>query len=187
MTTTYDAVVLAGGSSRRMAVEDKTRLVVGGAVLLDRVLAACGGAAARIVVGEPRSTEVEVAWTREDPPGGGPAAALASALPLVTSSIVVVLAGDLPFVDRPTVDSLVTAVGDRDGAVLVDTDGREQWLCSAWRSDALGTAALVADGSVRAALGALSYVPVPIGVPGAAPWIDCDTPADVTLAEELLR
>ena len=39
----YDAIVLAGGQSRRMQVEDKTRVMVGGRPLLDRVLAAVAG------------------------------------------------------------------------------------------------------------------------------------------------
>ena len=193
MTTTYDAVVLAGGRSRRMKVEDKTRLVVGGVPLLDRVLAACAGAAARIVVGDARPTASPVRWAREEPAGGGPVAALAAGLRLVTAPVVVVLAGDLPFVDAATVEALVSAAGvtDVDGAVVVDDGAREQWLCSAWRTAALRASDLPDGGSVRAALGGLRFTrlePEALRgtVAGAGPWLDCDTPDDVRLAEELL-
>ncbi|MBV9293581.1 MAG: NTP transferase domain-containing protein, partial [Frankiales bacterium] len=94
----YDAIVLAGGQSRRMQVEDKTRVMVGGRPLLDRVLAAVAGAAQVIVVGEERRTDVPVRWTCEEPRGSGPASALAAGLALADADVVVVLAGDLPFV-----------------------------------------------------------------------------------------
>jgi molybdopterin-guanine dinucleotide biosynthesis protein A len=188
VTTTYDAVVLAGGRSRRMSVEDKTRLVVGGVPLLDRVLAACAGAASRVVVGDQRPSAVAVTWTRESPVGGGPAAAVAAALPLLTAPVAVLLAGDLPFLDAATVEALVAPVAAEgvDGAVLVDGDGREQWLCSAWQVSALRGVELGAGGSLRAALGGLRLTQVSVGASAAAPWLDCDTPDDVRLAEELL-
>jgi molybdopterin-guanine dinucleotide biosynthesis protein A len=187
VTTTYDAVVLAGGRSRRMSVADKTRLMVGGVPLLDRVLAACDGASARIVVGEQRPTVAPVTWTRESPPGGGPVAALAAALPMVTAPVVVLLAGDLPLVDAATVTSVVAAAGGAfSGAVLVDDDGREQWLCSGWRAEALRGCDLRADGSMRAALGGLRFARVSALTAGVPSWLDCDTPDDLRQAEELL-
>ncbi|MGW2299809.1 NTP transferase domain-containing protein [Streptomyces sp. NPDC001809] len=76
MTTPYDAVVLAGGAARRLGGADKPGVRVGGRPLLDRVLAACRGAERTVVVGAPRPTVRPVRWTREDPPGGGPLAAL---------------------------------------------------------------------------------------------------------------
>ncbi|MFJ8298516.1 NTP transferase domain-containing protein [Streptomyces sp. NPDC094447] len=76
MTTPHDAVVLAGGAARRLGGADKPGVRVGGRPLLDRVLAACRGAERTVVVGAPRPTVRPVHWTREDPPGGGPLAAL---------------------------------------------------------------------------------------------------------------
>ena len=46
----WDAVVLAGGTARRMGGLDKTMLDVGGVALLDRVLGALGGGPATVVV-----------------------------------------------------------------------------------------------------------------------------------------
>ncbi|MFE9042808.1 DUF6457 domain-containing protein [Streptomyces sp. NPDC007818] len=76
MTTAYDAVVLAGGAARRLGGVDKPGVRVGGRALLDRVLAACAGAGRTVVVGDPRPTVRPVRWTREQPSGTGPVAAL---------------------------------------------------------------------------------------------------------------
>ncbi|MFF9149607.1 DUF6457 domain-containing protein [Streptomyces sp. NPDC014861] len=78
MTTAYDAVVLAGGAARRLGGVDKPGVRVGGRALLDRVLAACAGARLTVVVGDPRPTVRPVHWTREQPAGTGPLAALAA-------------------------------------------------------------------------------------------------------------
>lgn len=135
----YDAIVLAGGTSRRMGGGDKTALVVGGVPLLDRVLEATAAADARIVAGSQRSTALPVTWAREDPPGGGPAAALFAALPFVRNDFVVLLAGDLPFILERDVTALLAAVvaSGSDGVVAADATGAPQWLCSAWRVAAL--------------------------------------------------
>lgn len=76
MTTAYDAIVLAGGSARRLGGADKPGVRVGGRALLDRVLAGCRDAGRTVVVATPRATARPVEWTREAPPGGGPVAAL---------------------------------------------------------------------------------------------------------------
>ncbi|MFI8824284.1 DUF6457 domain-containing protein [Streptomyces sp. NPDC053431] len=80
MTTAYDAIVLAGGAARRLGGADKPGVRVGGRALLDRVLAGCRDAGRTVVVAEPRGTARPVEWTREEPPGGGPVAALAAGL-----------------------------------------------------------------------------------------------------------
>jgi molybdopterin-guanine dinucleotide biosynthesis protein A len=177
----YDAVVLAGGRSRRMQVADKTALTIGGLSLLDRVVHAAVNAANVIVVGPARDLDHHVAWVREEPPGGGPAAALAAALEVVTSDYLVLLAADLPLVTAEHLDRLVDAVAD-DGAVYVDFAGNEQWLCSAWRASALRDAAVTAGASLRAALAPLSFTSIVDDMVAT----DCDTPEDLRRAEELL-
>ncbi|MEU7317258.1 DUF6457 domain-containing protein [Streptomyces sp. NPDC007083] len=76
----YAALVLAGGGARRLGGADKPAVTVGGRPLLDRVLAACGDATATVVVGPRRPTCRPVLWAREEPPGGGPLAALQAGL-----------------------------------------------------------------------------------------------------------
>ncbi|MET7697254.1 NTP transferase domain-containing protein [Streptomyces sp. NPDC005485] len=106
----YDAVVLAGGAARRLGGADKPGVRVGGRPLLDRVLAACSGAAVTVVVAEPRPTARSVTWAREDPPGGGPLAALAAGLRHTSAQYVVVLSADLPFLAGTTVRRLVAGL-----------------------------------------------------------------------------
>lgn len=108
----YDAVVLAGGAARRLGGEDKPALNLGGATLLDRVLAACRDASSTVVVGPRRPTARPVVWAREDPPGGGPLPALAAALARVNEDVVVVLAADLPFVAPRTVSGLLERLAE---------------------------------------------------------------------------
>jgi molybdopterin-guanine dinucleotide biosynthesis protein A len=174
------AVVLAGGHARRMSGVDKAMLVVDGIPLLHRVLAAVGDVPV-VVVGPQRPVPVEVRWTREEPAGGGPVAGLAAglaALDLPSSALVAVLAADLAALTSSTLARLRVEGVEGDGAVLVDEDGREQWLISAWRLGAL-RAAMPADPagrSLRSVLGALDPARV-TALPGEC--ADVDTPADL--------
>jgi molybdopterin-guanine dinucleotide biosynthesis protein A len=182
-TPPYDAVVLAGGSGRRLGGVDKPALRVGERSLLDRVLAAVTDAGSVVVVGPERATERPVTWVREDPPGGGPVAALAVGLPLVTAERVAVLAADLPFLDAPTVARLRSAMGASGGALLVDDEGRDQLLVGMWRTAELRAALPVEAVGARlgAVLGQLSAVRLSVEA-RPAPWFDCDTEADLTTA-----
>jgi len=165
-----------------MQVADKTALTIGGMSLLDRVVHAAVNAANVIVVGPARDLSGrQVTWVREEPPGGGPAAALAAALEGVTSDYLVLLAADLPLVTAGHLERLVDAVAD-DGAVYVDFAGNEQWLCSAWRASALRDASLTAGASLRSVLAPLSFTSIVDDMVAT----DCDTPEDLRRAEELL-
>jgi molybdopterin-guanine dinucleotide biosynthesis protein A len=177
----YDAIVLAGGAATRLGGADKPALLIGGRSLLDRVLAAVAQAGTVVVVGDPRPTAVTVTWARESPVGSGPAAAARAGLPAVTADTVLLLAADLPFFTAATAAKLVAATGST-GAVLVDDDGREQWLAGAWPTAALRSADLVPGGSLRAALAPLHPTHVSAG---ALEVLDCDTPDDLDRAREL--
>ena len=138
------AVVVAGGGAARMGGVDKGSIEVGGRTLLEHVLAALTNVADVVVVGDEVRTNRPVTFTREDPPGGGPAAALLAGLRAFPHAPgrVVVLAGDMPRVTEDTVDRLEAAVEDQvDGAVLVDRGGRAQYLCASYRVAALLAAA----------------------------------------------
>ncbi|WP_432092348.1 NTP transferase domain-containing protein [Streptomyces sp. bgisy100] len=112
----YDAVVLAGGAAKRMGGADKPGLRVGGRPLLDRVLGACADATTTVVVGSRRPTARPVRWAREEPPGGGPLAALAAGLAHVTEPVVLALSADLPFLSAETVRALIGALdGEKPG------------------------------------------------------------------------
>ncbi|MFJ8475068.1 molybdenum cofactor guanylyltransferase [Kitasatospora sp. NPDC094011] len=190
MTTPYDVIVPAGGAARRLGGVDKPGLTVGETSLLDRVLAACAGARTTVVVGPDRPTaRAGVRWTREQPPGGGPVAAVAAGLDLVTAEVVLLFAADLPFLDRRTVDRLVAALDDAgasvEAAVLVDAGGRDQPLAAAYRTAALRSA-LVGLGDpagqpLRRLVGGLAGVRV-ADTDNVA--YDCDTWEDLEQARE---
>ncbi len=189
----YDAVVLAGGAARRLGGADKPGLRVGGRALLDRVLAACAGARTTVVVADPRPTPRPVTWAREEPPGGGPLAALAAGLRHTTAERVVVLSADLPFLAGPTVGRLLSALAasDADGVLLSDADGRDQPLVAAYRAPVLyrELAALTRDRADLAGLplrrltGALRLT----RVSDAVASFDCDTWDDIATARARIR
>lgn len=180
MTTPYDAVVLAGGAARRLGGADKPGLTVGGRTLLERVLEACAQARTTVVVGPARPAVLpRRRWTREQPPGGGPVAAVAAGLGTgeLTAEVVLLLAADLPFLDATTVRRLVAAVtGEVEAAVLVDAGGREQPLAAAYRTAALRSAlAALGDPAglpLRRLTGGLRTVRLP---DAAGASYDCDT------------
>ncbi|WP_338145920.1 NTP transferase domain-containing protein [Streptomyces scabichelini] len=189
----HDAVVLAGGAARRLGGADKPGLRVGGRPLLDRVLAACSGAATTVVVADRRTTTRPVRWAREDPPGAGPLAALDAGLRGTTAEYVVVLSADLPFLDEGTVRRLLTALRstETEGVLLTDPGGRDQPLVAAYRSSALRRelAALGAEHGSLAGLplrrltGALDLTR--IADPVAS--FDCDTWDDIAAARARIR
>lgn len=174
------AVVLCGGEGRRFG-SDKTRAVVAGRTLLDRALEGLPADWPVRCVGAPRPTARPVDWDREDPPGGGPAAAIAAALPHVRSPLVVVAGGDMPFAGS-VVPQLVSRLTDDsaevDAVVARDGDGRLQPLLAAYRRDALATAL---GGDARGmplmrVLDRLRLDVVPVAAPGS---LDVDTPGDL--------
>ncbi|MEU9607584.1 NTP transferase domain-containing protein [Streptomyces sp. NPDC048057] len=198
--TGHDAVVLAGGGARRLGGADKPALSVGGRPLLDRVLGACRDAVRTVVVGGRRPTGRPVLWAREDPPGGGPLAALDAGMrqlahaPGSEPDVVLVLSADLPFLSGATVRRLVAALdrSGREGVLLVDADGRDQPLVAAYRPEPLRRElALLAT-----EYGTLAGLPLrllthelDLARTEADPLasFDCDTWADITAARALIR
>ncbi|GHG46573.1 molybdenum cofactor guanylyltransferase [Flavimobilis marinus] len=141
---TFDAVVLAGGTGRRLGGASKPDVQLEGRRLLDHALDATRGAAAVVVVApETVAVPPEVRRTLESPPLGGPAAGIAAGLAALgvarePAPLVLVLACDVPRA-ASAVPALVTAtVGSMaDGACLVDPAGRRQWLVGVYRRAAL--------------------------------------------------
>jgi molybdopterin-guanine dinucleotide biosynthesis protein A len=181
----FSAVILAGGRAARLGGQAKPQLLVGGRPILAAVLDSVADAERRVVVGPPQPVPQDVLLVREQPPGGGPVAAVAAGLAEVRTDVVVVLAGDLPFVSAGLVRGLRERLTDQ-GVLVVDDSGRDQYLLGAWR-----TAALRAATATACAPTSLRRVLAPIAVrrwrpevrPGdPPPWLDCDTPADLARA-----
>ncbi|MEC4017372.1 NTP transferase domain-containing protein [Streptomyces sp. H27-D2] len=187
----YDAVVLAGGAARRLGGADKPALSVGGLPLLDRVLGACADARRTVVVGPRRSTVRPVRWAREEPPGGGPLAAIDAGLRQISAPTVIVLSADLPFLTRATAHALLGAIGEAEGAVLLDPDGRDQPLVAAYRTEPLRRElALLATEHGRLANLPLRLLASELSLhrlPDATASFDCDTWEDLGAARARIR
>lgn len=180
--TNFDAVILAGGRGTRLGGVDKANVTLGSATMLDRILMAVVDASRVVCVGPERPAGDRVVWTREEPPGGGPVAALAAGLELVETPVVVALAVDLPFVSGAVVLRLVDLCDAANAAVVTDADAVPQPLLAAYRvaplRDALGGLPSVAGASMMQVLESLDVVT--LSDPDAAR--DCDTPEDLERA-----
>ena len=184
----YDAIVLAGGTGSRLGGVDKAAVEIAGRSLLDRSLDIVT-APSVVVVGDPRPTRHPVRWVREQPAGGGPAAAVAAALSHVRADAVVVLACDMPLVRPATPGRLVAALGEAAAAaLLVDAHGNRQPLAAAYRTEALRAAVRAvgdpAGCSMRRLVGCLAVVEVAADAEEA---LDCDSWADVARSRRLLE
>lgn len=195
MGPTFDAVVLAGGRARRLGGVDKPALPVRGQPLVTTALQAVSGAGRVVLVGPdrpdlavPAALAGRLRATREEPPGGGPVAAVAAGLTLVRAPVTVVLAGDLPFVTAAAVDRLRAALPGHPVAVAVDPAGRPQLLLAAWDTAALRAvlrAAPAPGRAMRELFDGLAAARVGLAAePGRPPaWFDCDTAEDLRAAE----
>ncbi|RVW04627.1 NTP transferase domain-containing protein [Rhodococcus spongiicola] len=196
--TRIDAIILAGGRATRMGGVDKPAIVVGGHRMLDTALAAVDGCGRVVVVGPHRDELPDrIEQTQETPAGSGPVAALAAGLATIGGSggdsggdsregFVVVLAADVPVLDRTIVSDLVARLGDHPEAAAsfaVDDTGRMQFLLSVWRRRALADQLSALDGRENQPMKAL--VPqryTTLAVSGVA---DCDTVEDLERARAI--
>ena len=142
--TDIEAIVLTGGLAQRLDGAVKGEIDIGcGPILTGELDAVRRAGIGRAVVGGPGPirvpTGLEVVVTREDPPFGGPTAAVGAALPFVRSEWVMVLACDLP--GSATLVSMLTRAWDEladepspsgEGAIVVDRAGHPQWLAGVY-------------------------------------------------------
>lgn len=189
----FAAIFLVGGKARRFAGCAKSELVVGGATILERMLAGTEEAAARVVVGTRPADATPlpegVLQVLENPPGSGPARAAQTGLASVPDDCerVAILGGDLPFLYSDAVRLLnerAHAAGPKSGAVFCDFAGRRQWLCGLWpTAQVRQNAARIEPGSpARLLFTGIEVESVTWEDPSPPPWFDCDTPEDLDQA-----
>ncbi len=148
MTATA-GILLTGGRSRRLGV-DKATLVLEGETLAARAERRLTAACAPVV--EAGDGVSGLSAVREQPSGGGPLAALATAGAWLRArghhAPAILLAVDLPFVDEP----FLRWLGDRPGepTTVLRVDGRLQPVCARYGPDALLAAESLVAGGVRA-------------------------------------
>lgn len=176
------AILLAGGRASRVGGAAKPLFEVGGTTLLRAAVDAVADASARpiTVVGPVLDPDLPVEWAREDPPFGGPAAAVVAALDTwaragrADPEWTLLLACDLPRVAtavRHVTADLALLPSDTDGLCLGDATSRPQWLTGAYRTRSLRAAASAlprrgADAPVRDLVAdlAIAVVAVPDAV-----------------------
>lgn len=163
------ALVIAGGRSARLGTP-KAHVEIDGRELIDHVYDAVRSADPVIAVGPVSISRAGVVVVREDPPFGGPAAAVVAGLAALApaSEEALLLACDLPRADALVARLTAAPIPDGfDGLVAVDADDRWQWLAGRYRVGALRRAAAELpepqNASLRALLGALTLRPVPVG------------------------
>lgn len=177
------AVVLAGGASRRFG-SDKLSAPFGRSTVLDRLLDGLPGPAdwPVVCVGPSRPTHRPVTWVREEPPGGGPLAAIAAGLDHVDpeAAVVVLLAGDQPYAAAAAlrISALLDQSPGVEAVVAVDGHGRSNPLLAAYRTEAL-RAALPAEPAGTAARFLLDHLRVLAIRVADDEGRDIDTPEDL--------
>jgi len=179
------------------AVPDKLAAPLGGTTVLEELLARVPAGVPVAVVGPARSAleravgaRESLVLAREDPPGSGPAAAVAAGVAALRSAghlggadVVVLCSGDAPWAPL-AVPGLVAALRAAPpavtAAVAVDVSGVRQPLLAAHRTSAL-LAATAGDLTGRSARSLLPTGALEVVVP-AGSTDDVDTPAQLEAA-----
>jgi molybdopterin-guanine dinucleotide biosynthesis protein A len=137
------AAILAGGRATRLGGADKASLVVGGARIVERQLAALAAVTrdVRIVTNEPaRYADLGVRLVADAIEGAGPIGGLYTALLDARHDRVLVLACDLPFVPGAFLERLAAEswTGEEVDAVVPRTARGLEPLCAVYRKDCAG-------------------------------------------------
>jgi molybdenum cofactor guanylyltransferase len=204
-TPAVGAILLAGGRASRVGGAAKPLFEVAGTTLLQRAVDAVDGCSPVTVVGDQvDGLDGGITWVREDPPFGGPVAAVVAALRSWTGTPggpeaspapaapgwTYLLACDMPGVSEAVARlaaALPHATLAADGLCLAATGStRPQWLAGVYRTSALLRAAQeVPDeghgASVRALLTGLTVEVVPAP---ADETFDVDTWEDLASARQ---
>ena len=189
------ALVLAGGQSRRMG-DDKTRLVLGGATLLQSVIGLMQPLFARVVVSvRDYRPEIDAPQVCDAYPDAGPLAGLCAGLAHAGSDWIFAVAADMPFVQAALIERLAEQRGACQAVVPV-VQGHPQPLAAFYAASCLDPLQVILRGggkrSLRSALEALDvrYVDESelLAVdPGLRSFFDLDTPQDLAAARQAVR
>ena len=180
-------VLLTGGKGTRMGGVSKAELTLNGYTFRNRILLALISVPQIIVVGPTFTAEnPKISFTREQPIGGGPVAAISAAIPLVGHEFVGILSVDAPFAVSPLLEMYRVMEQDSIDEALVATDGNhESYLVSVYRRDALIRAlsqlGKAENASMKSLLSHIEYGSVQFP---RHQLIDVNTPEDLKRAEK---
>lgn len=199
----WTAVLLAGGRSSRFG-SDKVLARLAGTRLVDLVLSAIPSDVPVILVGpDPGSLPAWVRQVRETPAFGGPVAGIATALPLIHTPLLGVIAADMPAAAGHLPGLVVSLLGnpgsdldvvdesddvdEPDACLPVDPSGRLQPLCGAYRVAAVARVIRQSGNPAGMAMRTIVDQLRVRAVPWPAQWTwDVDTPEDLRLGQDVL-
>lgn len=138
MESDFTGFVLAGGKSSRMGT-DKFSLRIDGETFLTRAVNALSGVCrkVKIVLNQTQTIETTLPTTRDIFAERGANGAIHAALSNCETNFAVILAVDLPLVDRQAIENLARfALAANKFAAVVPTqeDGKPQPLCAVYRA-----------------------------------------------------
>ena len=169
---------------------DKAHLDFGGGTLLTFQLEQIPSEFPVVVVGEPGDIQREITFTRENPPGAGPVAALASGLELVETPVIALIAVDAPF----ALPRLLLRALDPTSHALIPREptGKAQFLAGLYRSASLRSAIeQLGSPTNRSMRELVAHLPsidyLKLGPEDVQDFMDIDTPQDLVTAQKLLR
>jgi len=120
------ALILAGGMGRRMGF-DKKELVVGGGLLIDRLINTLRKEFGSVIVSSNTAFRRDNVITVKDRLGAGPLAGIYSALQICRSDYLYVIACDMPNV-RPEYIRSLKAAARESGAAVILTEREDGFL-----------------------------------------------------------
>lgn len=137
----WSAAILVGGHGRRLGHPDKSATLIGGRTILARQLDVLDKCRVPVtLVTRQGQTPVESRRTLVDSvPEVGPLGALYTALAASPTPLVLILAGDLPFLTQPFLDYLMHAAHE-SACVIPRSEGRLHPLCAAYPATAAAAA-----------------------------------------------
>lgn len=184
-------IVLAGGQSTRFG-GDKLRVRLDGSTLLDRSVRALAGACAEVIVAiSPTGADPELAdpgvpirVVRDARSSGGPVAGLVAALSQVRLPFVLVVGGDMPWLDTTVLSGMADRLDASDvDLVRLTTGDHARPIPFAARTTALARALDSPAGSPGGSIHALQVLlpraaAIPVGVDEPS-LRDVDRPVDL--------
>lgn len=129
------ALILAGGKATRLGGIDKTQILVDGRTIFERQVEALAPCVAEIIV----SSRTALAGFRnviDTVADAGPLAGIAAGLAAATTPWLFVLAGDMPYVHRAFIETMLSCADAECDAVGIRIGALPEPLCTVMRTAA---------------------------------------------------
>lgn len=197
LTNSVTAFIQCGGQSRRLG-RDKGSLPLGNTTCIERVISSARAVTqdVAVITNAPHVYRyLGVPVYRDIRPGLGPLGGISTALHYSTSTWVLTLACDMPFVSSLLLTALLDRRADVDVVVPTDREGSLQPLCALYRRAIRPAVEECLDSgkrSVRDLLERVNCRVIPFSeierLPGAELFfVDIDTPEDYERARRILE